>query len=137
MTVESKSVVAQCPQEKLYDFLSDFNNIAPLAPAGAIEQCTADSCTVKVGGFIQLTITCLERVPYSRIVVGPAANSSSPVPFRMEVGLQPEGVDATRVGITVNIDGGNPMMTMMLKPKLKDAVDMMADKLQYFASGIQ
>ena len=37
MTVESKSVVAQCPQEKLYDFLSDFNNIAPLAPAGAIE----------------------------------------------------------------------------------------------------
>lgn len=136
MTVESKPVVAQCSPEKLYDFLIDFNNIVGMAPAGAVEQCTSDRCTVKVGGFIQLTITYLERTPYSRIVVGPAVDSTSPLPFRLEVGLQPEGVDATRVAITANTEGGNPMMTMMLKPKLKDAVDMMADKLQYFANGL-
>lgn len=138
MNVESKQVVAQSSPEKIYNFLTDFNNIGRMLPPGQVQgwQCTSDRCSFNVGGFMQITLAFLERTPYSRIVLGPAADSSAPMPFKMMLSLQPEGTDATRIKVMFDLEGGNPMMNMMLKPKLRDAADKMAEQLQYFGSAL-
>ena len=134
MTIESKQVVAQTTPEKMYDFLGDFNNLSRMLPTGQMQQCTADRCTISVGGFMQLTLVYLERTPFSRIVLGPAADASTPMPAKISFQLQPEGVGQTRVRLVFDIEGTNPMMNMMLKPKLREAADKMAEQLQYFGS---
>lgn len=138
MTVESKSVVAQAPAQKIYAFLSDFNNYTRLIPSDKVQgwRVEGNRCSFNVSGFMQLTLEFAECTPYSRIVVAPAANASSPMPFRIVVNLSEEGLDATRVSIAFDLDGGNPMMTMMLKPKLKEAADKMVEQFPYFAAGL-
>ena len=86
---------------------------------------------------MQLTLTYLERTPDSRIVLVPAADANSPIPVKMSRLLQPDGVGQTRIKVVFDIEGTNPMMNMMLKPKLRDAADKMAEQLQYFGSALQ
>lgn len=129
MTIESKSVVAQMPTQQLYTFLSDFNNFSHLVPQDKVQNysCTTDRCSFSVGGFMQLTLAYVERIPFSRVVVAPAADASSPIPFRLIIDLKPEDALSTRVHVMFDMEGGNPMMNMMLKPKLQEAANKLAE----------
>ena len=137
MTIESKQVVCQSAPERIYEYLSDFNNIGRMLPPGQVQgwSCTADRCSFQVGGFMQITLAFLERIPYTTIILGPAADTNSPVPFRMGIFMKPEGT-GTRLYVAFEMEGGNPMMNMMLKPKLRDAADKMVEQLQYFGSAL-
>lgn len=137
MNVESKSVVTSASPEKCYDFLCDFNNFSRIIPADKVQNwsCTSDRCSFNVAGFMQLTLTFVERIPNSLVAVGPAADASTPMPFRMNVQLA-HNENGTRISIAFNMEGGNPMMTMMLKPKLREAADKMADMLQYLCNAL-
>lgn len=136
MTVDSKTVSCQASAEKIYNFLSDFNNFTHLIPS-KVEgwSVVGNTCTFKVAGFMQLTLTYDERTPYQKIVIVPAANSGSPVPFRMNVNIVDDGANSSRVNLSFNLDG-NPMMTMMLKPKLREAADKLVEQLAYFSAGL-
>lgn len=138
MKVESKTVTCHATQEKLYDFLSDFNNLSRLAPSGQLEglQTTGDTCTFSVAGFMTITLTFAERTPYSRLVIAPAADTNSPMPFTATLTFEDMGDDSTQCQMLFETDGGNPMMTMMLKPKLRELGDKLMDQLQYFATGL-
>lgn len=138
MNVESRTVTCQASSQKLYDFLSDFNNFTRLIPSGQVQgwQATGDTCTFTVAGFMTITLTFAERTPYSRIVIAPAASSNSPVPLTATVNLTDNGNDSTRCNMVFDSEGGNPMMTMMLKPKLRELGDTLMDQLQYFSTGL-
>ncbi len=137
MTIESKTVTCHTTAQKLYDFLSDFNNFSRLVPAGQLDiKTTCDTCTLNVAGFMTITLSYWERVPYSRIVIAPAANSNSPIPFKVAIVLTPNGDDSVQCCMLAESDGGNPMMNMMLKPKLRDGMDKLLDQLQYFSTGL-
>ena len=49
-----------------------------------------------------------------------------------------EAVDESSCNVVVRaeIEGGNPMMTMMLKPKLRPALDKIAEQIQYYSAGL-
>ena len=136
MTIESKTVHCTCSAQKLYTFLSDFNNFTRLIPS-QVEGWTVqdDTCSFKVGGFVQLTLAYAERTPYTRVAVAPAANSSTSVPFKAYVDLKDNADESTQCTVVFQVDG-NPMMTAMLKPKLRTAADALAERLQYFSSGL-
>lgn len=136
MNVDSKTVHCQVPTRKLYDFLSDFNNFTRFIPSDQVRdwQTTGDTCSFSVGGFLTLKLGFAECTPYSRIVVAPAANSSSPMPFKAIIHLHDNGDDSTSVYAEFESEGGNPLMTMMLKPKLREMGDKLMDQLQYLSS---
>lgn len=138
MQVESKTVQCAKPPQKLYEFLSDFNNFTRLIPADKVKgwQVNGDTCTFNVAGFMTITLEYAERTPYSRIVVAPTNNSSSPIPFKATVNLKDNGSDSTSVNMVVDGGGGNPMVSMMLKPKLREAADKLMDALQYYSTGL-
>ena len=137
MNAESKRVTAQCSAEKLYNFACDFRNFQRLLPP-QVEGFTTDgeTCSFKVGGFIQLTIQYAERNPYTRVAVAPAANSGSPVSFRLILDISPIDDTQCHTVVRAEIEGGNPMMAMMLKPKLRPALDKIAEQIQYFSAGL-
>ena len=137
MNAESKKVVAQCSAERLYNFACDFRNFQRLLPP-QVEDFQADenTCSFKVGGFVQLTLQYAERTPYSRVALAPAAGSGSPVPFRFILMLTPIDESSCDAQVHAEIEGGNPMMAMMIKPKLRPALDKIAEQIQYFSAGI-
>lgn len=140
MNIESKQVVVSAQAQKVYDFVGDFNNLSRIIPTGNGQisnfSCTADRCSFNVGGFMQITLTYLERTPYSQVVLGPAADASSPMSFKLKVNIKSEGMDSSRLTLSFDMEGGNMMMNMMLKPKLKDAADKMAEMLQYYCNAL-
>lgn len=137
MKVESKQVTARCSAERLYGFACDFRNFQRFLPQ-QVENFTSDgnTCSFTVSGFIQLTLQYAERSPYHTVALAPAAGSNSPVPFRMVLSISAVDDTSCHAVIGAEISGGNPLIAMTLKPKLKPALDQIADQLQYYSSGI-
>lgn len=137
MTAESKKVTAQCSAERLYNFACDFSNFQRLLPP-QVEgfQTDGNTCSFKVAGFMQLTLQYAERTPYSTVAISPAAGSGSPIPFRFVMNISPISDNECEVVVRAEIEGGNPMMTMMLKPKLRPALDKVAEQIQYYSAGL-
>lgn len=131
MTIESKKTAINAPAEKIFNFVSDFNNFSNMMPP-QVEgwQTDGNTCSFKVSGFMQISLEMVERTPYSKVVVAPAAGSGSPMPFKMVIDIN-EKPSETITRIAFDIDA-NPMMVMMIKGKAKDALDMMADRLKYY-----
>ena len=137
MNAESKKVQAQCSAEKLYNFACDFRNFQRLLPPQVEEfQTDGNTCSFKVSGFIQLTLQYAEKNPYSRVAIAPASGSGSPIPFRFVMLIDARDENSCDVIVRAEIEGGNPMMTMMLKPKLRPALDKIVEQIQYFSAGI-
>ena len=137
MTTESKKVTAQCCAEKLYNFACDFRNFEKMLPP-QVEgfQTDGTTCSFKVAGFMQLTLQYAERTPYSTVAISPASGSASPLPFRFVMSITPIDDNSCDVVVRAEIEGGNPMMTMMLKPKLRPALDKIAEQIQYYSAGL-
>ena len=137
MTAESKKVIAQCNAEKLYNFSCDFTNFQKMLPP-QVEDFRTDgnTCSFKVAGFVQLTLQYAERTPYTTVAISPAAGSGSPIPFRFVMNIMPISDNECEVMVRAEIEGGNPMMTMMLKPKLRPALDKIAEQIQYYSAGL-
>ena len=85
---------------------------------------------------MQLTLQYAERTPYNTVAIAPAQGSSSPLPFRLVLNISEGDENSCGVAVRAEIEGGNPMMTMMLKPKLRPALDKIAEQIQYYSSGI-
>ena len=137
MTAESKSVKAQCSAEKLYNFACDFRNFQRLLPSQVENfQSDGNTCSFNVAGFIQLTLQYAERIPYTTVAVAPAQGSGSPIPFRLVLTMTAIDDLSCDVVVRAEIEGGNPMMTMMIKPKLRPALDKIAEQIQYYSAGL-
>lgn len=137
MNAESKKVTAQCSAEKLYNFACDFRNFQRLLPPQVEDfHAEGDTCSFKVAGFMQLTLQYAERQPYTLVAIAPAAGSGSPIPFRLSLLISPVDDLQCNVVVRADLEGGNPMMTMMLKPKLRPALDKVAEQIQYYSAGL-
>ncbi len=136
MTIESKKTLINAPAEKIFAFVSDFNNFSSMMPP-QVEgwQTDGNTCSFKISGFMQITLEMVERTPFSKVVVAPAADSGSPMPFKMVIEMK-EKDSQTDTRIAFDIDA-NPMMVMMIKGKAKDALDLMADQLKYYIENQQ
>ena len=137
MTTESKKVTAQCSAEKLYNFACDFRNFQKVLPP-QVEGFETDgtTCSFKVAGFMQLTLQYAERNPYTTVAISPAAGGGSPIPFRFVLQIEPGNETSCDVTVRAELEGGNPMITMMLKPKLRPALDKLAEQIQYYSAGL-
>ncbi|MBP5326654.1 MAG: hypothetical protein J6Y98_01910 [Bacteroidales bacterium] len=137
MTVESKKVVAQCSAERLYNFACDFSNFQKMLPSQVQGfKVEGDTCSFQVAGFMQLTLQYAERSPYHTVAIAPAHGSNSPLPFRLVMNIGEQDSNSCSVVLRAEVEGGNPMVTMMIKPKLRPALDKIAEQIQYYSAGL-
>ena len=136
MTIDSKKTLINAPSERIFNFVSDFNNFGNMMlPQVEGWQTDGNTCSFKISGFMQITLEMVERTPFSKVIVAPAADSGSPMPFKMVIDMK-EKESQTETRIAFDIDA-NPMMVMMIKGKAKDALDLMADRLKYYIENQQ
>lgn len=137
MTIESKKAEVNCAPQRLYEFAANFNNFARIMPSGAQNfTSTYDTCSFNVSGFMQINLRYAQRTPYSAIVIEPDTTGATPMAFQMKLGIDDLGNNRSRIHIDFDMPGANPMVNMMLKPKLKQAADSLIDQLQYFGNAM-
>lgn len=79
---------------------------------------------------MQIQLRMTERSPYSKVVVAPDMQTASSFPFQLVVSMDEKNT-CTDVVVSVKVEG-NPMMLMMVKGKIKPALDSLVEQLKYF-----
>lgn len=126
-TGEKKQIDAA--KNKVFDFLSDFNNFEKLMP----EQVTnwksdSETCTFSIQGMTTITLKYSKKVPFSFIEVVP--DGKAPISFTLQFNIEEvELTDQKSTGwVTIDADL-NPMLAMIAKRPLENLVNVMSEKL--------
>lgn len=132
-TIKSEKTKIAAPAEKVFEKLSNLDNLKPLLeqiPADQIPddkremfenvKITNDTISIPAGpvGAINLRIT--DRLPYSLIQL---TGEGTPVPMNLQLEIEPEGADACEVQVTFNLE-----IPMMLKPMVATPLKKVADQ---------
>ena len=125
---QSKPVVIDAGTDKIFEFLSSFNNFEKLMPEQVINwQSTNDSCSFTIQGMADLAMRMDRKEPPSLIAY--ASDNPSPFPFQLMFDLAP--VDANSCSVTATFKANlNPMLKMMASRPLQNFVNILVDKLK-------
>ena len=135
--VQFESGVKQIPfnQERVYDKLSDLNNLNSLREhwdairektGGKLEDMTfdRDSLTVKVQK-IELTLRIIDREPLKCIKF---EGVNTPVPLNLWIQILPVEEEKSKLKVTIRAEVNMFMKAMVSKP-LQEGVERLADML--------
>ena len=126
--IESKIGKIESSSEKVYTFLSDFNNFENLVPADKIQnwQSTKDSCSFDVSGVGKFGMKIIEKDPFSTIKISNDEN----VPFNFFFWVQLKEIEEKKTGIKITIKAQlNPMLKMVAQKPLQQMIDTIVDQL--------
>jgi carbon monoxide dehydrogenase subunit G len=118
------------PIEKIYNFLSDFNNFKDLMPDQVQNwKSTEETCSFDVSGMGQMSLKQVEKIPFSKIRIIPEA--ATKLPFTFELICLLEKVNENESKCEFIFDHEMPMMiSMMASRPLQNLVDILVKKLK-------
>ena len=116
-----------CQDSQLFDFVSDFRNIASILPAEAKEKATftQDSIIVQAMAGMSVTFKILEQEPSNLIKLGTEQNDM----FRLWIQLKQVAPYDTRIRVTLRTNVPLVARAMLKKEKLQSLVDGLAQAL--------
>jgi len=127
--IESKIGRISKPDEKIYNFLSDFNNFQHLIPPDKVKNWNSsnDSCNFTVDGIGDAGMKIIEKTPFSLIKI----TSDGKTPISFFLWIQIKKIDENTTGIKIVLEPQvNQMIFMMVKGPLQNFVDMLVDQLE-------
>lgn len=127
--IESRIGIIKDSEERIYTFLSDFNNFKNMVPADRVKnwESTQDSCTFTVEGIGPVGLRILEKEPNNLIKI--TSDGKKPVPFTIWIQIKELAEKDSRIKITADVDV-NPLMAAMVKGPLKSFVDTLIDQAE-------
>ncbi len=127
--VESKTGKINLPNERIYDFLSDFNNFSSILPPGKVQNWSAgtDSCRFTVEGIGDASLRITDKNPHSLIQI--TADPPTPISFLLSLYLKKIDSSSTEINIVLEPDA-NPLVMAMLKAPLQEFVDKLIDQAE-------
>jgi carbon monoxide dehydrogenase subunit G len=128
MKVESKIGKIEASDEKIYNFLTNFNNFKQMIPADKIKNWQSDetSCRFTVDFVGETGVKILQKEPYSLIKL--ASIDDSKYNFLFWVQLKKIDSEDTHIKLTMEAKL-NPMIEMMAKKPLQEFLDKVVDQL--------
>lgn len=128
-TFESKIGKVALPSERIYNFISDFNNLKNYIPADKISnwQSTTDSCHFTVTGMGDVGLKIIEKTPFSLVKV--AGDGMANHHFNLWIQLKEVADRDSRVKVTLKTDI-NPMMKLMVAKPIQKFLDMLVDSFE-------
>jgi len=129
-TFESSIKLIEAPQQRVYDMLSDLNNLERVKdklPADKIEDLSfdRDSVSVSVQPVGSLTLRVVEREEPKTIKFETA---NSPIPFNLWVQLLPASETTTKMKLTVKAEL-NPFIRGMVAGPIQQGLEKIAEAL--------
>ncbi len=118
-------------EEKIFAFISNFNNFENLIPKDKISnwQSTEDSCRFKVDGIGEAGLKIIEKEPFKTVKY--STDGKVPFNFYLWVQLKPVATNDTRIKLTLKADL-NPMMKMMVRKHVKKFLNMLGDAIAQY-----
>lgn len=127
--IESKIGSINSSSERVYAFLSNFNNFKQLVPPDKIKewQSTEDTCHFIVEGIGETGLRIIEKEPNSTIKI--AGEEGSKFDFHFWIQLKEPDPYNTKIKLTIKADL-NPMIKMMASKPLQTFVDILVNQLE-------
>jgi carbon monoxide dehydrogenase subunit G len=126
--IESQRVIINCQPQKIYDFLSNFDNFTKLLPDQVSNwHSTGDSCSFEVKGLATIGLRITSKTPYTEIIM--IGEGKLPFGFTFETFIRQADTEQCQVQMVIDADM-NPFIAMMAEKPLQNFVDMIIPKLK-------
>ncbi len=128
MKLESKIGTILHSDERIYNFLSNFNNFKYLIPADKIQDWQSDenSCSFRVNPVGSLGFKIVEKEPFKMIKL--TSHEKSSFNFTFWVQLKQQSENTTHIKLTLDAQL-NKMMEMMAQKPLQGFLDKLVDEI--------
>lgn len=127
--IESKIGVVKQPAEKIFNYISNFNNFSQLIPEDKVKdfESSNDTCRFKVEGIGQAGLRIIEKEPNKLIKI----SSDEETTFDLLLWIQIKEIEPgdSRLKITTEVNL-NPMMATMVRKPLKNFIDTLIDQAE-------
>ncbi len=127
--IESKIGVIKESAEKIYNYVSNFNNFRYLMPENKVNnfKSTEDTCRFTVEGIGQVGLKIIEKNPFKQIKI--SSDEQTTFNFLLWIQIKEVKPGDSRIKITSEVNL-NPMMAAMAKKPLKNFVDTLVDQAE-------
>ena len=127
--IESRVGKINSSSEKVYNFISNFNNFKNLVPPDKVKnwQSTEDHCHFTVDMIGETGLRIIEKEPYTLVKI--TGEEGGKFDFFFWIQLKEEATNDTRIKLTIKADL-NPMVKMMASKPLQKFVDTLIDQLE-------
>ncbi len=131
--IESKVGVVSHSADKIFNYISDFNNFKSLIPEDKVKdfESTTNTCRFRVDGIGQAGLKIIERDPPKLIKI--SSDEQTSFDLLLWIQIKEVGDNDSRIKISTEVKL-NPMMATMVKKPLQNFVDTLidqAEKLSY------
>jgi carbon monoxide dehydrogenase subunit G len=119
--------------DKIYSFLSNFNNFKNIVPADKVEnwESTEENCSFDVQGVGKANMQIIEKEPSKLVKIEGAVDAMANISFKMWIQLKEVEQRDTKFKITMDPQL-NPMMQMMAKKPLEEFMNMLVNQIEQF-----
>ncbi len=133
MKIESKIGKSGHSDQKIFKFITDFNNFKSLLPEGKVSgwESSGDRCSFQVDPLGRTGLQIIEKSPYSLVKIASIPEFSR-YQFSIWIQLKHVAENDTRIKITVE-PHVNKMMLPMLKSPLKLFVNSLVNKMESYS----
>ena len=127
--IESRIGVVKQPAEKIYDYISNFNNFRQLIPEDRVKdfESTVDTCRFRVEGIGQAGLRIIEKEPHKLIKI--SSDEETSFDLLLWIQIKELGPGDSRMKITTEVHM-NPMMSAMVRKPLKNFVDTLIEQAE-------
>ncbi len=127
--IESRIGKINASAEKIFTFLSDFNNFRNLIPEDRVKdwESTEDTCSFSVESLGRFGLRIIEKEPHKLIKI--TSDDQTPVSLILWTQIQEVEENDSRLRITVDVNV-NPFMAVMIKNPLQNFVDTLIDQAE-------
>lgn len=128
MKINSQTVIVSAPQQEVFDFLKDANNIIHLLPQDKVSdfKATQDECSFKVQGGVIISLIHDGEEGTDKLFM--KSGEKSPFPFRLTIHTSNKSEQTEG---RIEFDGQvNMFLKMMVEKPLTNLFDYMSKKLQ-------
>lgn len=128
-TFESKIGKVTLPSERIYSFITDFNNLKDYVPADKISnwEASGDTCHFTVTGMGDVTLKIIEKTPFNLVKV--AGEGMGNHEFTLWIQIKEAAESDSRVKVTLKTHI-NPMLKMMVSKPIQKFLDMLVDSFE-------
>jgi carbon monoxide dehydrogenase subunit G len=126
--IESQRVIINCQAEKVFNFLSNFDNFEHLLPEQVTNwSSTGDSCSFEVKGLATLGLRITSKIPFSSIIM--IGEGKLPFGFTIDTLIKQTEAQNCEVQMVINADM-NPFIAMMAEKPLQNFIDLLLPRLK-------
>ncbi len=132
MKIESKIGKSPNSDQKIFDFITNFNNFKELLPEGKVSQweSSEEQCSFHVDPVGKVGLQIIEKKPHSLIKISSIPEFSN---YQFTIWIQLKQVNEGDTHIKVTIEPKvNMMLLPMIKGPLKQFVDGLVVKIEEF-----